>query len=71
MNVKTAWDGKNRKIASNTVILDGDRLGRYVVVLSGDKVEDFFPLKDELPFTEWIMEPIILYTDSFGVVRKK
>ena len=33
-----------RNIASNTVMLDGRNLGRYVVVLNGDVVDSFFPL---------------------------
>ncbi len=59
----------NRRIASNNVLLDGKRLGRYVVVLNGDSVEDYFQLTHEIPFTEWIMEPIVLYTDSLGKIR--
>ena len=42
-----------RNIASNTVMIDGRNLGRYVVVLDGDVVDSFFPLTCELPFTEW------------------
>lgn len=58
-----------RNIASNTVMLDGRNLGRYVVMLDGDVVDSFFPLTCELPFTEWLSEPILLYTDFAGVIR--
>ena len=57
------------KIASNRVYLDGKLLGLYVVKLCGDKVEDYYPLTRELPFTEWIQRTIILKTDICGVVR--
>ena len=50
-------------------MIDGRNLGRYVVVLDGDVVDSFFPLTCELPFTEWLLEPILLYTDFAGVIR--
>lgn len=58
-----------RKIASNSVSLDGIRLGRYVVELSGQIVMAYYPLTCELPFTEWTTEPIEMFTDGAGCIR--
>lgn len=58
-----------RRIASNAVSLDGIRLGRYVVELSGQLVMAYYPLTCELAFTEWTAEPIDLFTDNAGCIR--
>ena len=58
-----------RRIASNDVLVDGNRLGRYVVELVGDTVVDYRPLVGELPFTEWFCEPINFITDTSGNLR--
>lgn len=58
-----------RKIASNSVSLDGIKLGRYVVEIMDGCVMAYYPLICELPFTEWTLEPIDMYTDSAGCVH--
>lgn len=58
-----------RRVSSGQVYLDGKLLGRYVVEITGDTVVGFYPLFNELPFTEWLQMPIVLYTDLDGVVK--
>lgn len=55
--------------ASNNVTLDGKALGLYVVETDSEgRVEAYYPLAEELPFTEWTAEPIELVTDGEGQV---
>ena len=49
-----------RRIASNHVIVDGKDLGRRVVEMEGQQVKAIYPLEEELPFTEWFTEPIVV-----------
>ena len=61
-----------RRIASGSVTLDGNVLGLYVVETDSDgAVLDYYPLVGELPFTEWVAEPVALVTDADGKVRVK
>lgn len=58
-----------RRIASNRVSLDGVLLGRYAVELLGDRVARFYPLTEELPFTEWLPGMVEIITGADGVRR--
>lgn len=58
------------RMASNDVTLDGAQLGLYVVEADQKgRVEAYYPLGEELPFTEWTPGPIELFTDGVGQVR--
>lgn len=58
-----------RRIASNRVWLDGKPLGLYAVETVGNEVERFYPLMEELPFTEWVQGEVFLHTRDDGKVE--
>ena len=49
-----------RRIASNHVVVHGLDLGRRVVEMDGQEVKAIYSFEEELPFTEWMMEPIVI-----------
>ncbi|MDD5788659.1 MAG: hypothetical protein SOV40_00525 [Prevotella sp.] len=49
-----------RRIASNHVVVHGMDLGRRVVEMDGQEVKAIYSFEEELPFTEWMMEPIVI-----------
>ena len=49
-----------RRIASNLVVVHGMDLGRRVVEMDGQEVKAIYSFEEELPFTEWMMEPIVI-----------
>lgn len=55
-----------RRYASSRVVLDGKFLGAYVVEVYKDKVVNYYPLTEELPFVEYIEEGINLKTNVDG-----
>ena len=57
-----------RRIASSQVYLDGQFLGQYVLEVNNGIVVNHYPLVRELPFTEWIPNPLKIETDSQGVI---
>ncbi len=64
-------NGELRSIASNRVLLDGRNLGRCVVRVAGGIVQEYCALTCELPFTEWLSEDIVLFTELSGIIRLK
>lgn len=57
------------RLASNNVVRCGERLGRQVVVVSGDIVVDIHPLLNEESFTEWLQEDIFVDRGADGLLH--
>ena len=49
-----------RRIASSHGVVHGMDLGRRVVEMDGQEVKAIYSFEEELPFTEWMMEPIVI-----------
>lgn len=58
-----------RRIAANRIILDDKQLKQHVIEIEGDIVKSYYPLSDELPFTEWLGGTITLTTGKDGAIR--
>lgn len=58
-----------RRIAANRIILDDKQLTQCVIEIEGDIVKSYYPLTDELPFTEWLGGTITLTKYKDGTIR--
>lgn len=58
-----------RRIATNRIIFDGKEFIQYAIEIEGGSVKDYYPLTEELPFTEWIGGTITLSNDAEGCIR--
>lgn len=55
-----------RRIASNRIVIDNRQLTLHVIEIEDGFVKDFYPLTQELPFTEWFNGTITLTKDKNG-----
>lgn len=58
-----------RRVAANTVTVDGNTLTQAVVEISEGRVVNYYEFRDELPMTEWLGGTISISRDDEGILR--
>lgn len=58
-----------RRIAANRIIFGSKEFIQYAIEIEGCIVKDYYPLTEELPFTEWLGGTITLSDDAEGCLR--